>query len=49
MSEETRKLWDLVKCKLSKDGLLDVLRYYPELQKEIDVMIDSIEHLQDSE
>ena len=40
MSEETRKLWDLVKNKISTDGLRDVVRYHPELSEEVELIIE---------
>lgn len=49
MSEETKRLWDLVKHKLSKRGLLDVILYYPELKEEVDNMIDLMDHLEEHE
>jgi hypothetical protein len=40
MSEETRRLWNLVKVKLLPDALRDIARYFPEISKEAEIFAE---------
>jgi len=49
MSEETRRLWDVVKFKLLPDGLMDVTIYFPEVKEEAEILAEAHEKIVEGE
>ena len=49
MLDETKRLWDVIKHKLTPEGLLDVIMYFPEFKEEASILAKAHEKEDDEE